>query len=59
MPLGNCVQKTGTVEAINEILPLIFHSYLIWIQFCTTVYYPILSSMKTDEISTVFYVGHK
>jgi len=24
MPLGNCVQKTGTVEAINEILPLIF-----------------------------------
>ena len=24
MPLGNCILKIGTVEAINEILPLFF-----------------------------------
>ena len=39
--------------------PCFLHFHLIWIQFCTTIYWLILSSMKTDKINTILYIGHK
>jgi len=39
--------------------PCFLHFHLILIQFCTTIYWLILNSMKTDKINTILCVGHK